>query len=470
MWILFRLLCLVSVAIFSVNIALATPPTLTASQFQSTTNETISPFGFVNGISRSGYLLGDMWGLRPWLSQYGMSLNISETSEVLGNPTGGVHHGADYDGLTQMSLQLETEKAFHLYGGTFNISALQIHGRNLSADNLDSLQTASGIEADRATRLWELWYQQKFLEEDRMDVKIGQQSLDQEFMVSQEALLFVNTMFGWPALPSYDMPGGGPAYPLSALGVRLRAHPINSLTFLGGVYSGNPAPNTNPDPQKANPSGVSFPMDGVLAIAELQYSYPSLGSMVSADQSSSLSGTYKIGAWYDSLKFADNAYNSTSEHQGNYAFYAVMDQMIWSDPNDPDSDRTINFFARAMGTPLEDRNLLDFSMNAGFTFHEPFRNRDDDTFGIGMGYAKVSNGIADYDRDYNLNNPGSPVPVQSGETFVEVTYQYALTPWCTLQPDFQYVFNPGGGLPNPNAAGQRIKNEAVIGIRANIIF
>src|SRR5580658_2097458 len=68
----------------------ATPPALAASQFQAATNETISPFGFLTGISRSGYMLGDMWGLRPWLSKYGISLAISETSEVLGNPTGGV--------------------------------------------------------------------------------------------------------------------------------------------------------------------------------------------------------------------------------------------------------------------------------------------------------------------------------------------------------------------------------------------
>jgi len=472
---------LCGVALSATN-AHATPPALAANSFQSSTNEATGPFEFLNGISRSGYLLGDMWGLRPWLSQYGMSLNILETSEVLGNPTGGTHHGADYDGLTQMSLELETEKAFHLYGGTFNVSALQIHGRNLSADYLDSLQTASGIEADRATRLWELWYQQKFLEEDRLDVKIGQQSLDQEFMVSQEALAFVNTMFGWPMVPSADMPGGGPAYPLSAPGVRVRVRPFNSVTFLAGVFSGSPAPNTNPDPQKANPSGVSFPFNGALLIAELQYSYPSLGTMVTGDQSSSLSGTYKIGAWYDTENFPDQEYDDTglslanpasdgvpAAHDGDYAFYAVMDQVLWNDPKDENADRTINFFARAMGTPLENRNLIDFSMNAGFTFHEPIRNRDDDTLGIGMGYAKVSSGASALDRDTGFYS-GSSYPVQSGETFVEVTYQYELTPWCTLQPDFQYVFNPGGGLPNPNAPGQRIKNEAVFGLRANIIF
>ena len=200
-----------------------------------------------------------MGGLRPFLSKYGLSLSILETSEVLGNVSGGVKQGFDYDGLTQMILQLDTERAFDLYGGTFNVSGLQIHGRNLSADNLDTLQTASGIEADRSTRLWELWYQQKFLEEDRLDVKIGQQSLDQEFMVSQNALLFVNTMFGWPMLPSADMPGGGPAYPLSAPGVRVRMRPIDSLTFLAGVFNGSPVSNNNGDPQQENAIRHQFP-------------------------------------------------------------------------------------------------------------------------------------------------------------------------------------------------------------------
>ena len=55
---------------------------------------------------------------------------------MLGNVTGGAHQGFDYDGLTQTILQLDTQRAFGLYGGMFNVSALQIHGRNLSADNL----------------------------------------------------------------------------------------------------------------------------------------------------------------------------------------------------------------------------------------------------------------------------------------------------------------------------------------------
>ena len=59
-------------------------------------------------------------------------------------------------------------------------------------------------------------------------MKIGQQSLDQEFMVSQNALLFVNTMFGWPMVPSADLPAGGRRipFPLWAFASEL-ARPIH---------------------------------------------------------------------------------------------------------------------------------------------------------------------------------------------------------------------------------------------------
>jgi porin len=466
--------------------AFAAPP-----QIQIPTEEQLQPgqeytpagdgSNFLSGLARTNFLLGNMGGLRPLLSQLGMSLAIQETSEVLGNVSGGIHQGFDYDGLTQMALQLDTNRAFGWYGGTFNASALQYHGRNLSADNLLTLQTASGIEADRATRLWELWYDQKFLEEDRLDIKVGQQSVDQEFIVSQNALLFVNTMFGWPMVPSADLPGGGPAYPLSALGGRVRVRPTDSLTVLAGLFNGSPVPvHSTGDPQMVNASGTSFPINGgALVCAELQYAYPGLGSMIYADQKEPLARVYKLGFWYDTERFADLRFDNTGlsladpastgiprQHRGNYSIYAVADQMIWQDPEE--ADRTLNVFVRAMGTPQSDRNLVDFSLNLGLTFHEPFLHRDDDTFGIGMGLAHVSRSAANLDSDTAAVS-GTFNPARTSETFVEVTYQYAVAPWLQLQPDFQYVFNPGGGLANL-AGTAKIKDEAVIGVRTNILF
>jgi porin len=485
-YLVLSVIIITSLLISSVRATPPTPVSVTATPEETPSTQPTSagkaePVGFFAGLSRSSYMLGDMGGLRPLLSKGGLSLTISETSEGLGNISGGAREGFEYDGLTQMDLQLDTQRAFNLHGGTFNISGLQIHGRNLSADNLNTLQTASGIESDRATRLWELWYQQKFLEEDRLDVTIGKQSLDQEFMNSQGAALFVNTMFGWPMVPSADLPGGGPAYPLSALGVRARFRPTDSLTFLVGVFNGSPVSHNIGDPQEQNPSGTSFPLNGgALVIAEVQYAYPSLGTMVYDEQSQPLSGTYRLGAWFDSESFADLRFDNTgaplasptstgiaATHHGNFGIYGVMDQMIWH--SEEDADHALSVFIRAMGTPQDDRNLIDFSLNAGFTLHDPIPHRDDDTRGLGMGFAKVSDTASDADRDVR-NFSGAFFPVRGSETFIELTYQYQFTPWCQLQPDFQYVFNPGGGVLNPSAPGERIKDEAVFGIRVNILF
>jgi porin len=436
--------------------------------------------GLVPDLMNQQTLLGDIGGLRPWLLNYGATLSITETSELLGNLTGGIRRGFEYDGLTTMTFQLDTARAFGLPGGTFNASALQIHGRNLSADNLANLQTASGIEGDRATRLWELWYQQKFWN-GLVDVKLGQQSIDQEFMASTNSALFLNTMMGWPAVPSYDMPGGGPAYPLSAPGIRFRAHPTESLTFLAGVFNGSPSPDNNiPDSQVANPSGTSFPLNGgVLAIAELQYAYPANGAMVIPGQAPALPRTYRLGFWYDTENFDDLAFDTNGlslanpasngmprGHHGDYGLYAVFDQMVWQSAEE--TDKSVSVFGRFMGTPETDRNLIDFALNLGVTFHDPLPHRNDDTFGIGLGYVHVSGRQADLDRDTNAF--GTFAPVQSGETFLEVTYQLQAAPWWQIQPDFQYVFNPGGGEANPLAPSRTIKDEAIIGVRTNITF
>src|SRR5262249_40310566 len=112
---------------------------------------------------------------------------------------------------------------------------------------------------------------------------------------------------------------------------------------------------------------------------------------------------------------------------------------------------------------------VTFSLNAGFTFHGPFPSRGADVLGIGMGYGRVSGAAAGFDQASALYS-GSFVPVQSGEAFIELTYQYPLIPSIKLQADFQYVFNPGGGIANPNVPTQTVKNEAVLGVRVIVNF
>ena len=466
--------------------AAAAPPPMSTPVTGADLDNAGQSSDFLGNLNRTNYLLGDLFGLRTELSKFGMTLGIQETSEVLGNLTGGSRTGFEYDGLTQMVLQLDTQRAFGWHGGTFNVSGLQIHGQNLSAMNLLSLQTASGIEADRATRLWELWYDQKFGPEDRWDVKIGQQSLDQEFIVNPNGAYLINTMFGWPMVPSADLPGGGPAYPLSALGIRLRYRPTNAIAVLVGVYNGSPAPNNDGDAQQANPSGTSFPLNGgTLTFVELQYTYPAIGGMVYPGQGAPLGRTYKVGVWYNSEQFDGLQYDTNGrslasplsngqplQHHGDYSVYAVADQMVWRKANIP--NETVSLFGRVMYTPQADRNLIDFALNAGLVWHDPLPNRATDTASLGMGYTHVSSSAAGYDQAAaafaHITDPSSFNPIRSSETYVEASYIYQAHPWWQIQPDIQYVFRPGAGIANPNNPAALVGNELVVGVRTNVLF
>ncbi len=152
--------CAIAPSLWLTGLALAAPPQLSVPiSTQGNAEPARERSSVLGSLQRTNFLLGDLFGLRNRLSPYGITVAIQQTSKVLGNATGGMRQGADYEGLTQAVLQVDTQRAFGWYGGLFNISALQSQGRSLSADHLDTIQTTSGIEADRATLLWELWYQ-----------------------------------------------------------------------------------------------------------------------------------------------------------------------------------------------------------------------------------------------------------------------------------------------------------------------
>ena len=446
------------------------------------------------GLWERPNLLGDIGGLRSALGRYGIALGLNETDEVFGNISGGVRRGAAYDGLTVMSVGLDTSTALGWAGGSFNISALQIHGRNLSSDNLYTFQSATGIEASRSTRLWEAWFQQSFLG-GKVDVKLGQQSIDLEFITSQGSSLFLNTVMGWPALPSLDLYAGGPAYPLSSLGFRLRAQPADNVAVLVGVFDDNPPGGPVDDDSQlrgAEQSGTRFNTGtGALVIAEVQYAFnlpspgvPQTGAPPPAQPvtqlpAPGLPGVYKLGAYIDTGDYLDQRFDgngvsladlaSTGQprrRRGNFGIYGVMDQTVWRP--DPQGARAVGVFARLMGGP-GDRNLADFTLNAGITLKSPMHGRDNDTFGIGYGLVHLSRAVTALDQDTNAAS-GLSLPVRSSESFIELTYQAQIVPWLSVQPDLQYVFTPGGGIADPRRPGQRIGNELVFGARTVVTF
>src|SRR6185437_13355670 len=98
-----------------------------------------------------------------------------------------------------------------------------------------------------------------------------------------------------------------------------------------------------------------------------------------------------------------------------------------------------------------------------------FPGRDDDTVGVAFGWANVSHALRSLDMDTNFFT-GVSAPIQSAEMVLELTYQAKITPWLTVQPDFQWVIHPGGNAPEPHNRTQALIDPAAFRAGGTIAF
>jgi porin len=395
------------------------------------------------------------------LKDMGLTLQMTYIGEVLGNATGGRQQGTIYDGRLEFMLEADMEKIAGWQGGTLHQDSFWIQGTGLTRYYINNLMDVSYIEALPTVRLYELWYEQKLLD-NKLALRFGLLGADSDFVSSKYALLFVNATTGWPEIFTADMPSSGPAFPLSAVGFRARYEATDSLALVAAIYDGNPAgPGTN-DPQRRNPYGLNFRVsDPPLLMQEVQYKYNQ------DKDSTGLAGQVKVGAWEHFGSFPDNRYDVNGQQYilsglpqamlpGNYGGYMVIDQQVFKAPDDP--TKGVGVFARVFGAP-DDRNLVNFYFDAGVNFAGLLQGRSNDVFGISFAYTKISTSVRGATYDSAL------APLPSHETLLEMTYQAQIMPGWTVQPVAQYIIQPNARLNGTNYA-----NAAVFGVRTTINY
>jgi len=120
-----------------------------------------------------------------------------------------------------------------------------------------------------------------------------------------------------------------------------------------------------------------------------------------------------------------------------------------------------------MGAP-NDRNISDLFIEAGMNWKAPIAGRDNDVFGLAVSYEGIGSATQQYSKEL-VYFTGAGTPYAGNETVVEATYQYQVAPWWILQPDAQYVVNPGANIPS-NLSSKPLKDAFIIGVRAIITF
>jgi porin len=376
-----------------------------------------------------------------------------------------------------MIVDADLEKLAGWTGAAFHASIHEIHGDEFSASHLDNLMLMSGIEAPPSIRLFNLWIEQKL--GPGVSLRAGQFTAAQEFETSQNANLFVNSTFGWPVMSAANLPSGGPAYPEATPGLRVQYKPNDQLAIRAAVFNGDPAGPGTGSPVERDPNGLAFRMnDPPFFIAEIAYSYGQAGGnrgnphqegTSSGERSrileGSLPGTVVFGGWYHSGTFSDVG-SSPIQHQGDYAIYAILDQMLWRVSGG--GDRGLSLFFRGSLAPT-DRNIVNAYVDGGLTFKGPAATRPDDTLGLAAAFGHISDRGSNADRQA-ISLTGIPMPVRDFEAAVELTYQWKMAENWFVQPNLQYIIHPGGNIANPANPASSIPDALVIGMRTVLRF
>lgn len=343
---------------------------------------------------------------------YLLSKGIELTPEFIGSTTWDMSGGkkltqdGKFEFLIDIDLKLHSDKAFKYHGGTFDIDFQMLRGGEPSKD-VGSYDTISQIEAPPFTQLAEFWYKQSFYQ-DKCYLKVGKNDAFYEFLLSDYTLLFQDNAFLYLNTIEFF-----PAYPDPAMGVIFNFSPSDSLTIKAAVYDGSLA------------SGFSTGTAGIFGhfFNHLSHHAFLIGEVDSFwNVQKGLKGKLGFGVWKNTNTF--QTYAGTTK-KGTGGGYILLDQMIYDTPSS-----TVGFFFQ-WGFNNALITTITQTLKGGFTWLGVGPKRPNDNFGFGYSWNKFN------------QSKGSPYN-KGAEGVFEVFYVAQIRKWIAIEPDVQYIVNPGG--------------------------
>jgi porin len=425
-----------------------------------------SDFGITEpSIATSLPQYGDPFGYRKRLNEHGITYSLIDTSDVLSNLSGGIRRGTIFQNKLEGQLYIDLEKLAGWKDWTFYANAFGIsNDGRIRRDYVGGMNTIAAIEATPTVRLSELWLERWF---GPVSLRFGQLAADAEFFYSDVSQIFLQS--DWPTIGAVNLPGGGPAYPLSAVGARVKYELPKDASLLFAIFNGDPAPPCpGADPDTCNRYGVNFRMsDPAFMMGEFQW------RRNRGKDDTGLATTLKIGGWGHLGQFADQRFANNGMllaspassgmplmHHGDYGVYGVIDQQLYRPPGG-DANSGISIFNRSAIT-LSDRNLVNVEIDGGIVFAGMIPKRPDDSFGASVIYSRFSDSVRAYDQD-QINFGNLATPPRDYEINLELTYAAQIVPGWIVQPVYTFIWHPSG-------TGIRYPDAQVTGVRSIVRF
>ena len=336
---------------------------------------------------------------------YGLVYN----SDTIANVAGGVERGTLVLGKLTGTLDFD-ENAVGIGGASAHLEAQFVHGPALSGRFVGDAQTADNIEAPTALRPFQAWIELPLIR-DRLWLKAGLIDLNAIFDIQGVGAHFLNSSHGIG--PDFSQTGSnGPSiFPVTSGALVVRFQRDGWSTKLGAFDAVSGVPGR---PGKLR---IGYPgQRGLLAVAEVE-------------RALSKHGAVKVGAWSYSTRFdALDRFGANGEAarlRRNRGGYAIVEGRIGG--NDA---RPLDAWVR-VGTADATTNPIAAYLGGGVAWGSNERR-------LGLAAARAW-----------LGGPGKRAAVATGnspraaETAIELSYAHAVNNALTVQPDVQYVVDPG---------------------------
>ena len=369
--------------------------------------------GWLNG----DYLTGDWGGKRTELADNGYTFFAYFNGIVASNVSGGIDSGTALATDLYAGVTIDLQKAMGWNGWTFNLSGIDRAGSSID-DDVGGIYSVMQLVGGQTYFLYNLSLEKTWADE-KYAFKFGRITATDDFAGSPFYGYYLsNSIDGQIRAVLFD--GVMTSYPFGVWGARFQYTPSDNFRAKLGVYQ---LTEKMWDPDYHGTDFAIRSSDGVSVMGQLEWSWMTNGKP----------GHFNLGL--NAVSFPMPDFNSDGTTNPFFRYYAQVDQQVTAERQG--SDQGLYLFGTLAYTGQQEPALVPFQTSFGAQYVGPFTGRSRDRLIFGTTYGKLSDDYADEQEALGNGRPDY-------EWIFELGYRFQLTKFAYIQPDIQYVVQPGG--------------------------
>lgn len=381
-------------------------------------------------------LTGDWKGVRTAQEDAGFKTFAYFSGIFASNVHGGNSTDSHYSGDVFIGMEFDLEKIWGWDDTKFVLSGIDRHGRSID-DSVGGKYSVMQNVGGQNAFLYNVTLEKTFLD-DTLSVKLGRLSATDDFVGSPYySYSLNNAVNGQIRAALFD--GVMSSYPFPVWGGRMKYQPNEEFYAMLGVF------NQSDDLFDRDDQGMDWRIDGDDGV--------SIFTQVGWNPKFAERPAHFFVGMNNALFWDMDKFNSTGTRDKFTRFYGHADYQVYAES--PGSDEGLVLFLTLGYSPFEDVAIMPVQSTFGahYTGLFPGREKDKTVFfatygGFSDDYADEQTAAGEARSDY--------------EMVLELGHRFELTPSTYIQPDIQYIVQPGG-------TGD-IDNALVLGVQVGASF